>query len=516
MKNRLLSVAIIIFATTLVLPLTAYGQGAVDGFSYPADAMSNGWQYYNKRSFYYDSNHLGADINLLEKTPIKAIAKGKVVEYSNAYSGYGELVVAIEHELPIDMAFKDAQGNNKTTRYILSIYGHVRKSQERNGTPLDLMGKNVERGQVIGYVNNSSHPDGISPDPNGDGFEHLHLGIRLSNAATAKDRDKGKWLRGYRFNVDGSDSGMQIDFADPITVIGSHYSFRHPAGSLVKTSTSSNLYVLFPSVPGDVCSAMKKVLIPSSSFGSEGINTSKAITITQKEMDSYVDAGSYAMLNKDNYPTIFRGNGDFLFKIGTPVYLYDKSAGKKRRVYTDKAMFSWGYGWSNVASSGPSYAKNATDGEPLYYRDGALVRGQSNSAVYVLENGYKRAFQTYDIFAALGCKDANIVWLSDYDINNNVGIKGAGQMLTSTNIWQSGEYPLVISAGVYPPQNLAIVSVTMSSVNLSWQDNQNSGAAYKVFRANSGNTIEYATGITALSFTDNSVTKGQTKGKIFF
>ena len=50
----------------------------------------------------------------------------------------------------------------------------------------------------------------------------------------------------------------------------------------------------------------------------------------------------------------------------------------------------------------------------------------------------------------------------------------------------------------------------MSSVNLSWQDNQNSGAAYKVFRTNSGNTIEYAAGITGLSFTDNSVTQGQT------
>ena len=420
-------------------------------------------------SYHTGKSHYALDFDnptapsVYEKPKVLAAAAGKVVksEYDDCLGNY----IKIDH------------GNNYS-----SIYGHL-------DSRLKAVNAVVKMGEEIGVMGNTGSCSKGS---------HLHFVLKQGDDSVLPEP-----MSGYSNKFGAGEVAIAIP---P----------RHPAGSLVRTANNSNLYMLIPDIPNTSSAAQKKVLIPSSSFGSEGINTSKAITITQKEMDSYVDAGSYAMLNKDNYPTIFRGNGDFLFKIGTPVYLYDKSAGKKRRVYTDKAMFSWGYGWSNVASSGPSYAKNATDGEPLYYRDGALVRGQSNSAVYVLENGYKRAFQTYDIFAALGCKDANIVWLSDYDINNNVGIKGAGQMLTSTNIWQSGEYPLVISAGVYPPQNLAIVSVTMSSVNLSWQDNQNSGAAYKVFRANSGNTIEYATGITALSFTDNSVTKGQTKGKIFF
>ena len=33
-------------------------------------------------------------------------------------------------------------------------------------------------------------------------------------------------------------------------------------------------------------------------------------------------------------------------------------------------------------------------------------------------------------------------------------------MLTSTNIWQEGEYSVVIAAGVYPPQNLAASAVS--------------------------------------------------------
>jgi len=197
----------------------AYGQGPISGFYYPADEMLNSWQYYNNRSFYiYNgtyNNHLGADIDLAEGTAIKAIAKGKIVEYSSLYDGYGELVVAIEHELPEDITFLNADGNPQTTRYILSIYGHLRKSQERGGTALTWsIGQTVQQGSVIGYINNSSHPDGGSPDPNGDGLEHLHLGIRLSNEATAKAQDGGFWLRGYN-----SGSGMQIHFANPMPLI---------------------------------------------------------------------------------------------------------------------------------------------------------------------------------------------------------------------------------------------------------------------------------------------------------
>jgi len=393
---------------------------------------------YDGTAYFNDDYHPGEDWNGQGGgdtdlgQPIYAAAGGKVVG-KGFDNNFGNMLLIV-HKLP-------------SGELVVSIYAHM-----QNPSPLNL-GDTVTNATLIGYIGGTPN---YAP--------HLHWEIRRENMLSVNG-DQVSISTSYPANYwpKKDNTFIASHYYDPSDFIQSHIALKHPAGSLVRTANNSNLYMLIPDIPNTSSAAQKKVLIPSSSFGSEGINTSKAITITQKEMDSFVDAGSYAMLNKDNYPTIFRGNGDFLFKIGTPVYLYDKSIGKKRRVYTDKAMFSWGYSWSNVAASGPSYARNATDGEPLYYRDGALVRGQSNSAVYVLENGYKRAFQTYDIFAALGCKDANIVWLSDYDINNNVGIKGNGEMLTATNIWQDN-YQLNIVINVYPPQNLIVSAVSSHHV----------------------------------------------------
>lgn len=205
---------LILLALIITISSNVLAQGPISGFYYPADEMVNDWQYYASRSFYVDNNHLGADVDLAEGVAIKAIARGKIVYYAGA-SSYGALVVAIEHELPEEITFLGATGELRTTRYVLSIYGHLRKSAERVGAELPWQyGDIVQQGDIIGYVNNSSHPDGIAPDPNGDGLEHLHLGIRLSNEATAKAQDGSLWLRGYNNN-----SGMQIYFTNPIPLV---------------------------------------------------------------------------------------------------------------------------------------------------------------------------------------------------------------------------------------------------------------------------------------------------------
>jgi hypothetical protein len=143
---------------------------------------------YNGRSFFYDNNHLGEDETLPEKTPIRAIGPGVIKKYGPA-SGYGELVVVVEHDLGKTYEFTNAYGDVVSTRYILSIYGHLRPSQERDGVVTGLkVGNHVTSDTVLGYVNDNAH--------NGDGAEHLHIGIRLSNAATAKAKDQ-TWFRGY-------------------------------------------------------------------------------------------------------------------------------------------------------------------------------------------------------------------------------------------------------------------------------------------------------------------------------
>ena len=148
-------------------------------FDYPVDEVSYIPGSYNGRSFYFNERHIGEDILLSEKTPIRAIADGKIVWYKFA-KGYAtvddgtSIVAVIEHDLGSFLTFQFKIGHTKTSTVnkICSIYGHIRKSAVYDGPQLQWqVGQNIKRGQVIGYVNDADH--------NGHGTEHLHMGIRL-------------------------------------------------------------------------------------------------------------------------------------------------------------------------------------------------------------------------------------------------------------------------------------------------------------------------------------------------
>ncbi len=185
----------LISVSAIAFVICSASSSAADGWEHPV------WPYvpgsYDGRSFYYDGDHLGEDIDLAEGTAVRAIGDG-IIKYYGPSSGYGELVVAIEHALGRQYVFKNAYGEIVETRQILSIYGHLRKSKNRGESGLNFQaGQFVKRGIVIGFVNNSSHPDDVAPDPNGHGLEHLHKGIRLSDTQTAVARDPSAWFRGY-------------------------------------------------------------------------------------------------------------------------------------------------------------------------------------------------------------------------------------------------------------------------------------------------------------------------------
>ncbi|MDO8668335.1 MAG: hypothetical protein Q7K35_04575 [bacterium] len=172
-------------ATMAVATLTS----AIEAVDY-LECPVNGELYipgsFDGRVFYCDGvngKHLGEDIKLLEKTPIKSIGNGDLIIYQKdgAYPyGFGELYAIILHDLGREYEFKDALGNKVKTRYIKSIYGHIRNYADRSdkvGTKLKWKLNStdvqpVKRGEVIGYVNNDAE--------NGDGKEHLHAGIALS------------------------------------------------------------------------------------------------------------------------------------------------------------------------------------------------------------------------------------------------------------------------------------------------------------------------------------------------
>jgi hypothetical protein len=188
---------------TVILPRSSFFENK---WNYPVTPYDPG--SYQGRSFFYDTDHLGEDEALVEGAPVRAIGTGKIVWYKKA-SGYGELVAVVEHDLGRSYTFKNAYGTDVKTKKILSIYGHIRPCDKREPpmvcTNLSV-GEFVDSNTVIGYINDK--------DNNGDGREHLHLGIRLSSAAVAKQRDPAAWFRGYE-----RDTTFGTDFTAASTAI---------------------------------------------------------------------------------------------------------------------------------------------------------------------------------------------------------------------------------------------------------------------------------------------------------
>ena len=138
---------------------------------------------YNGRSFYYDKVHLGEDIKLPEGTPIKAISDGRIVQYEY-HTGYASqndgtsIAAVIEHNLgkTVDLSLQVGDKKDVSISKICSIYGHIRKSEKYDGGILPWqVGDYIKKGEIIGYINDDQH--------NGDGSEHLHMGIRLTKHA---------------------------------------------------------------------------------------------------------------------------------------------------------------------------------------------------------------------------------------------------------------------------------------------------------------------------------------------
>jgi murein DD-endopeptidase MepM/ murein hydrolase activator NlpD len=107
---------------------------------------------YEGRTFLSPSNHLGEDSDHPHHATVHAIADGIVREACKA-TGYGRVVV-VEHRLP--------DGSD-----VCSIYGHL---CGHPGFPMARDGAPVAQGDLLGYIGDRME--------NGDGLEHLHLGLR--------------------------------------------------------------------------------------------------------------------------------------------------------------------------------------------------------------------------------------------------------------------------------------------------------------------------------------------------
>ena len=166
------------------------------------------WKVLWGRLFYFDYNHLGIDLYAFEGDTVRAIYDG-VIRYYGPANGYGELIAVVEH------AYTHPWKERIIPPQFISLYGHIRSRCHRDSTAVLPWkeGDRIRRGEVIGFINDDDH--------NGAGGEHLHFGIRMQTAESAKANDGGLWMRGY----DNRKGEHFRYFLNPVELYGRYIRF---------------------------------------------------------------------------------------------------------------------------------------------------------------------------------------------------------------------------------------------------------------------------------------------------
>jgi hypothetical protein len=384
--------------------LPSSGTCTVQAVRYPTTAADFS-ALYRGRGFYTDGNHLGRDLVIAEGVPIFPIACGTVQVYRSAV-GYGSLVAVVEHELPYPVVVENGVGASVSVTRFLSIYGHVRRTPEANGNaPLPYsVGSQVTANDVLGYIQNAAH--------NGDGEEHLHLGIRLQSASEAANVDRN-WFRGY----DSEDPSQRRWYADPATFLRTLMQRGivvrwHPPGTVVERAANGTHWLLG--------AGSAPFALPLGIEVAEHLS-GHVISVTEAEF------GCLGPSPGSVVPTL--ASHELLkFDDSSTVYERDPTKHERWTFLNESTFFSWGWDFAQVktwpANTRSSWLNGSVDRGFRTMRDGALVKSAAVSEVSVMSEYRRMPIYDWDTFLALGYKDANIVSLDPNVFDASTGPRG--------------------------------------------------------------------------------------------
>ena len=348
---------------------------------------------YDGRAFLSPVNHLGEDIAMLEGSPVVAVAAG-TVKFAGPANGYGDLLVALEHHTPTPITVKAGDGSFITTDVFLTIYGHLRSSAVYGGPTQNLsVGSCVAAGQVVGFVNDDAH--------NGDGAEHVHVGVRLMSDAVAHAVDGSTAYRGY----DTPNGVWKGDFAavhDLLAMLSAAPTW-HPDGTLIQVAGKPEIYRLE--------SGLRRHVADEISFtnahlytGGQGNVWNRVVAVTDAELSCYEPGFNDVMAQPTRVVTC--ADGTYLVPgIGGVRTLVGASSGTA--IYTE-LLHSWGFVPGDVVLGGAAECALPKTSSPLLFRDGTLIKEQGASAVYAIADGIAWPIDSWDTFLALGFSQANI------------------------------------------------------------------------------------------------------------
>lgn len=417
---------------------------------YPTTASDFKKMLYGYRGFltvYQGYKHLGHDIVYTEGTAIHPLSCG-VIRFYGPATGYGSLAAVVEHKLERPLSAENGEGEQVTFSSFLTIYGHLRKTSSSNGgeaLPWKI-GDTIKPTDTIGFIQSDA--------ANGDGPEHLHLGIRLQSMAAAQAVDSA-WFRG---NDSYGEGAYKRYYTDPAAFIpnmemflegnefgegdprGSSMANNHPVGTLLRGASGGPTWMV----------VSKGHLLDVSSYTHLPFNC--AVVVAEQALDCYEPVVFD--------PVSLELNGRVIKFQGEPqVYKLYPGAGFTPSAFqvflSYDAFLSWGYKDQDIQTYALSQ-KIATLGQlqdkgGLGLRPGSLVKGQGQSEVSVAhQSGKRRPIFNWDVFEELGY-DADCVYEIEPSTLDLVAGVRSEQVITldETRQCSVGQATTVCAPGTY-------------------------------------------------------------------
>lgn len=403
---------------------------------YPTTASDFKQLLYGNRGFlrdYQGYKHLGHDVVYAQGTAIHPIACGVLRFYAPA-TGYGTLVAVVEHVLEKPLSVQNGEGEPVTFSSFLSIYGHLRKSATPGGSALPWkVGETLKPTDIIGYIEKDAS--------NGDGPEHLHLGIRLQSAVAAQAVDTA-WFRGNDTYGDGK---YKRYYTDPATFIpnlemflegnefgegdpqGSSTATNHPTGTLLRTGSGAGLWLVV---------GRGRVLNVS---GYHRLPAECAVVTADQVLDCYQKVGFDPMsMVLDARVVKFEGEPQ--------VYRLYPGAGFVPTAFqvflSYDAFLSWGYSDADIEVRGLSEKSSVLgqlqDKGGLGFMPGTLVKGLDQSEVAVADqSGRRRPIFNWDVFQELGYEDHCVYGIESSTLEVLAGVR-SDQIITLSEVQECG------------------------------------------------------------------------------
>ncbi|MBD3281224.1 hypothetical protein GF391_00570 [Candidatus Uhrbacteria bacterium] len=417
---------------------------------YPTNArdFGDGNLLYGGRNFLHfanGSNHLGRDPKYASGTPIHPIACGRLVLYRPA-DGYGTLVAVIEHSLDSPITVQNGDGEDVTISKFLSIYGHG-STYDPKGIGPNLsysVGQIVQPSDVIMYIQDD--------DLNGDGPEHLHLGIRVQSQMEAQLTDSKTWFRGND-NEEGDHRKYYTSPATFLPLLARHvgYPLADPPGSGIRQHPIGTL--LLDESAGDywlVVEQGQKLKVTDVSV----LPRACAVRAGPEELDCYSETAFHELgmildatvLKFDGHPEVYRFYpGPGFETTGYQVFLSYES------------FLSWGYKDTDLQHYPASEKQALLSALPhlggVGFMPGSLVSAQGQSEVAVAnQHGTRRPIIDYDTFLELGY-DADCVYQVQESVMDVVAGARVDDVITihGSEICESGSSSAICTPGQVLP-----------------------------------------------------------------